>query len=60
MAKKDELAFLLQSSQFEVDLDGYFSGSADYQLTNIPDEGLFVQAYLEMRREKQIALISEV
>lgn len=60
MAKKDELAFLLQSSQFEVDLDGYFSGSADYQLTNIPDEGLFVQAYLEMKREKQIALISEV
>jgi hypothetical protein len=47
MAKKEELEFLLQSSQFEVDPDGYFAGGADYQLTNIPDEGVIVQAYLE-------------
>ena len=60
MAKQESTEFLLQECEFEIDEDGYFSGFAQYQLTNIPNEGLVVQAYLEMSKAKSLALVSEI
>jgi len=60
MAKKEAIDFVLQDSQFEVDQDGYFSGGAQYQVTNIPSDGILIQSYLELKKEKAIALVSDV
>ena len=44
MSKKETIEFLLQECEFTVDEDGYFSGSAQFQLANLPDEGVVAQA----------------
>lgn len=60
MAKKEAIDFVLQDSQFEVDQDGYFSGGAQYQINNIPLDGILIQGYLELKKEKAIALVSDI
>lgn len=60
MAKAGAIEFIFQESSFEVDDDGYFSGSAQYNVTNIPTEGFVVQAYLELNKEKSLVLVSEI
>lgn len=60
MVKKDAIDFVLQDSQFEVDQDGFFSGGAQYQITNIPSDGILIQGYLELKKEKAIALVSDI
>jgi hypothetical protein len=60
MAKQEAIEFILQDSEFEVDSDGYFSGGVQYQLTNIPEDGLLVQGYLELKKDKSLALVSEI
>ena len=60
MAKQGAVEFILQDSEFEVDSDGYFSGGAQYQLTNIPEDGVLVQGYLELKKDKSLALVSEI
>jgi len=60
MAKQEAIDFVLLDSQFEVDQDGYFSGGAHYQIINIPSDGILIQGYLEMKKEKAIALVSDV
>jgi len=60
VANAGAMEFVFQESSFEVDDDGYFSGSAQYSVTNIPTEGLVIQAYLELNKEKSLALVSEI
>ena len=60
MASARAIGFVFQESSFEVDADGYFSGSAQYNVTNIPADGLVIQAYLELNKEKSLALVSEI
>jgi len=60
MANAGPIEFVFQESSFEVDDDGYFSGSVQYNVTNIPSVGLVVQAYLELNKEKSLALVSEI
>ena len=60
MSKKDAMEFLLQECEFTVDEDGYFSGAAQFQVTNLPDEGVVAQAYLKMQKQDSIVLISDI
>jgi hypothetical protein len=59
MAKKDKIEILLQDSEFTVKDSGEFSGVVHCELTNIPNEGIIVQTYLECKRDKAISLIGE-
>ena len=60
MSKKETIEFLLQECEFTVDEDGYFSGSAQFQLTNLPNEGVVAQAYLKMQKQDSVVLVSDV
>jgi hypothetical protein len=60
MSKKETIEFLLQECEFTVDEDGYFSGSAQFQLANLPDEGVVAQAYLKMQKQDSVVLVSDV
>ena len=60
MSKKDAMEFLLQECEFTVDGDGYFSGAAQFQAINLPDEGVVAQAYLKMQKQDSIVLISDI
>ena len=60
MSKKETIEFLLQECEFTVDEDGYFSGSAQFQLTNLPDQGLVAQAYLKMQKQDSVVLVSDI
>lgn len=60
MAKKENSELLIQDTEFEVDEDGFFSGGVQYQLTDIPAEGVLAQCYLELHKDKTLALVSEV
>ena len=60
MSKNESIEFLLQECEFTVDEDGYFSGSAQFQLTNLPSEGLVAQAYLKMQKQDSVVLVSDV
>lgn len=60
MSKNESIEFLLQECEFTVDEDGYFSGSAQFQLTNLPDEGAVAQAYLKMQKQDSVVLVSDV
>ena len=43
-----------------MDQDGYFSGSTQFQLTNLPDEGVVAQAYLKMQKQDAVVLVSDI
>lgn len=60
MASKNSIEFLLQECEFNIDEEGYFSGSAQFQLTNLPMSGIVVQAYLKMQKGESVVLISDV
>ena len=60
MSKKDAIEFLLQECEFTVDEDGYFSGSAQFQLANLPSEGVVAQAYLKMQKGDSVVLVSDI
>ena len=47
-SKNATIEFLLQEYEFTVYEDGYFSGSAQFQLANLLGEGVVAQAYLKM------------